>query len=95
MLRSVIGLLLGCAVLQPARPPKPGVKTPGVKIPIERLKPDAVFPYPGSPDWIAVDESGRDEIYVRPLLSNDYRTGPRQDRHVATNRHGAKTGQKS
>jgi virginiamycin B lyase len=57
MLRSLIGLLLGCAVLQPARPPKPGVKTAGVKIPIERLKPDAVFPYPGSPDWIAVDES--------------------------------------
>src|SRR5689334_2008826 len=57
MLRSVIGLLLGCAVLQPARAPKPGVKTPGVKIPIERLKPDAVFPYPGSPDWIAIDES--------------------------------------
>src|SRR4029079_17887045 len=57
MLRSVIGLLLGCAVLPPSRPPKPGVKTAGVKIPIERLKPDAVFPYPGSPDWIAIDES--------------------------------------
>src|SRR5436305_15253627 len=56
MLWSVIGLLLGCVVLQPARAPKPGVKTPGVKIPIERLKPDAVLPYPGSPDWIAVDE---------------------------------------
>src|SRR3954471_1992363 len=56
MLRSLIGLLLGCVVLQPARAPKPGVKTPGVKIPIERLKPMAVFPYPGSPDWIAVDE---------------------------------------
>ena len=37
--------------------PKPGVKTPGVKIPIERLKPDAVFPVPGAPDWIAVDEA--------------------------------------
>ena len=57
MLRSVIGLLLGCAILQPTRAPKPGVKTAGVKIPIERLKPDAVFAYPGSPDWIAVDES--------------------------------------
>src|SRR3954469_17888921 len=57
MLRGVIGLLLGCVVLQPARAPKPGVKTPGVKIPIERLKPAAVFPYAGSPDWLAVDES--------------------------------------
>src|SRR3982750_2251536 len=55
MVRSVIALLLGCAVLQPARAPKPGVKTPGVKIPIERLKPDAVFAYAGSPDWIAVE----------------------------------------
>jgi len=58
-------LLLGFIVQQtttppgapPQRPPRPGVKTPGVRIPIERLKPDAVFPYPGSPDWIAVDES--------------------------------------
>src|SRR5437773_6022586 len=62
MPRIVIALLLGsCAVhafaRQTARPPKPGVKTPGVKIPIERLKPEAVFPYEGNPDWIAVDEA--------------------------------------
>ena len=57
MLRIVIAVLLGSIALQPAKTPKPGVKTPGVKIPIERLKPEAVFPYPGSPDWIAVDES--------------------------------------
>jgi len=52
-----MALLLGSIALQPAKAPKPGVKTPGVKIPIERLKPDAVFPYAGSPDWIAVDEA--------------------------------------
>jgi virginiamycin B lyase len=40
----------------PARPPRPGAKASGVKIPIERLKPEAVFEYPGSPDWIAVDQ---------------------------------------
>ena len=57
MLRIVIGFLLLAFALQPAKPPKPGVKMPGVKIAIERLKPEAVFPYPGSPDWIAVDES--------------------------------------
>ena len=57
MPRFVIGPLLLAFALQPARTPKPGVKTPGVRIPIERLKPDAVFPYAGSPDWIAVDES--------------------------------------
>ena len=39
------------------RPPKPGVKTPGVQIPIERLKPDAVFGVPGTPDWLAIDEA--------------------------------------
>jgi virginiamycin B lyase len=56
MMKSVLILLLGSALAQPADPPKPGVKTGGVKIPIERLQPDAVFPVPGSPDWIAVDE---------------------------------------
>ena len=40
-----------------SKPPRPGVKTPGVKIPIERLEPDAVFPVPGAPDWIAIDEA--------------------------------------
>jgi virginiamycin B lyase len=57
MLRCVTSVALASTLVQPAPPPKPGVKTPGVKIPIERLKPDAVFPYPGAPDWIAVDES--------------------------------------
>ena len=36
---------------------KPGVKTPGVQIPMSLLKPEAVYDVPGSPDWIAVDES--------------------------------------
>ena len=57
MSRIVIGAVLLAFALQPAKGPKPGVKAAGVKIPIDRLKPDAVFPYPGSPDWIAVDES--------------------------------------
>jgi virginiamycin B lyase len=57
MLRIVMVLLAGSIAVQEARPPRPGVNLPGVKIPIERLKPDAIFPYPGSPDWIAVDES--------------------------------------
>ena len=37
-------------------PPKPGVTAKRVRIPITRLKPEAVFPVPGAPDWIAVDE---------------------------------------
>jgi virginiamycin B lyase len=39
------------------RPPKPGVKTPGVQIPFASLKPDYEFPVPGAPDWIALGES--------------------------------------
>jgi virginiamycin B lyase len=50
-------LLLGSILhSQGTAVPKPGVKTPGVKIPIERLKPEAVFAVPGAPDWIVVDE---------------------------------------
>lgn len=56
MVTIVMALLMGSMAGQPPPAPKPGVKTAGVKIPIERLKPDAVFPIPGSPDWIAVDE---------------------------------------
>src|SRR5262245_30752571 len=42
------------AALSPARP---GVTTPGVKIPVERLKPEAVFETGGHPDWLAVVEA--------------------------------------
>ena len=38
----------------PARPPKPGVSTPGVKRDIATIKPLAVFPVPGNPDWQVV-----------------------------------------
>ena len=40
----------------PPRPKRPGVSAAGVKIPIERLKPDAVFSLPGVPDWLAIDD---------------------------------------
>ena len=58
MLRIVTILWMGLAMAQAQSTPtpKPGVKAAGVKIPIERLQPEAVFPVPGSPDWIAVDE---------------------------------------
>jgi virginiamycin B lyase len=56
MMRIASAVLWGVILLQPAAPPKPGVKTPGVKIPIERLKPEAVFQVPGSPDWLTADE---------------------------------------
>ena len=40
----------------PQKSKRPGVSTPGVKIPITKLKPDAVFSLPGVPDWLAIDE---------------------------------------
>ena len=57
---TAVFLPLACAALlaQPtAAPKRPGVSTAGVKIPIERLKPDAVFEVGGHPDWLAIDES--------------------------------------
>jgi YVTN family beta-propeller protein len=42
---------------KPKPAPRPGVKAPGVKIPITALKPEAVFEVPGAPDWIAIEES--------------------------------------
>lgn len=38
-----------------ARPAKPGAPPPAVRIPIEKLVPDAVFEVPGAPDWLAID----------------------------------------
>ncbi len=57
--RLLIALLAAAAGLcqNANHPPKPGVTAKGVRIPITRLKPEAVFPVPGAPDWIAVDES--------------------------------------
>jgi virginiamycin B lyase len=42
------------------RPKRPGVTSPGVRIPITKLKPDAVYDVPGAPDWMAVDK----EVWV-------------------------------
>ena len=57
MVKICSGLALGVLVLQATPAPRPGVKTPGIKVPIERLKPEAVFPVPGTPDWLAIDEA--------------------------------------
>jgi virginiamycin B lyase len=57
MVKVCTALLLGAFLIQTPRPPRPGVKTPGVRVPIERLKPDAIFPVPGTPDWLAIDEA--------------------------------------
>jgi virginiamycin B lyase len=63
---TALALVLACALglaaqpaseHLPATPRKTGVKTPGVQIPMARLKPDAIFPLPGAPDWMVIDDS--------------------------------------
>ena len=46
---------------RPQRPPRPGVPTPGVKRDIAAIKPIAVFPVEGVPDWQAVTD---DAVWV-------------------------------
>jgi YVTN family beta-propeller protein len=43
---------------RPRRPPPPGVTTPGVKREMTAIKPDAVFPIEGTPDWQVLTEDG-------------------------------------
>lgn len=46
---------------RPPRPPRPGVKTPGVQRPMANIKPIAEFPVPGVPDWQVVTD---DSVWV-------------------------------
>jgi YVTN family beta-propeller protein len=40
------------------RPPRPGVSTPGVRRDMSSIKPDAIFPAEGTPDWqVATDDA--------------------------------------
>jgi virginiamycin B lyase len=70
-----------------ARPVKPGVKKPGVQIPIVDLKPDAVFETPGSPDWLAVG----DNVWVSNKPKNSViRLDPKTNKVVDTITVGSK-----
>ena len=65
----------------PQRPKRPGVSTPGVKIPITSLKPDAVFSVPGVPDWLAIDE----QVWVSNSPKNTvHRLDPKTNTVTAT-----------
>ena len=65
----------------PARKPRPGVKTPGVRIAIEKLKPDAVFQIGGTPDWLAIDEAAWVSNYPNNSVS---RMDPKTNTVAAT-----------
>jgi virginiamycin B lyase len=49
------------------RPPKPGVSTPGVKREMAAIKPDAVFPVEGAPDWQVLTD---DAVWVTSSPKN-------------------------
>jgi len=46
---------------RPPRPPRPGVKAPGVQRPMSTVTPVAVFPIEGTPDWQVLTE---DSVWV-------------------------------
>jgi YVTN family beta-propeller protein len=59
-MRKLTLVLLAALVFQgqaqPSRPHRPGVSTPGVRIPITKLTPEAIYTMGGAPDWMAIDE---------------------------------------
>jgi len=70
-----------------AQTPRPGVKAPGVRIDISRLKPEATFEVPGNPDWIAVDESVWISNYPKDSVT---RLDPKTGKVLATIHTGSK-----
>lgn len=76
----MLGLSCGSAP-RLTRPEKPGVADASVRIPIEKLVPDAVFDIPGLPDWIAIDA----EVWVSNAPGNSVaRLDPRTNTVAAT-----------
>lgn len=70
----------------PPRTKRPGVTTPGVKIPMTKLKPEAVFSLPGVPDWLAIDA----HVWVSNSPKNTvHRLDPKTNTVAATIEAGA------
>jgi virginiamycin B lyase len=64
------------------RPPKPGVSTPGVRREMAAIKPDAVFPIEGTPDWQVLTE---DAVWVANGPKNTiHRLDPKTNTIAAT-----------
>lgn len=70
------------AKVRPSRPPRPGVKTPGVQRPMSDITPVAVFPVPGVPDWQVITE---DAAWVSNGPKNTlHRLDPKTNQVAAT-----------
>src|SRR5215475_1538557 len=65
MIRLFAGLAIAGTILHAqdgrARPPNPGVTTPGVRREMSAIQPIAVFPVEGAPDWQVITE---DAVWV-------------------------------
>jgi streptogramin lyase len=73
---------------RPKRPPRPGVKTPGVQRDMSTLTPLAVFPVEGVPDWQVVTE---DAVWVSNGPKNSlHRLDPKSNTVVAAIEVGKK-----
>jgi virginiamycin B lyase len=67
---------------KPSLPLRPGVSTPNVKRDMAAIKPIAVFPVEGAPDWQVVTE---DAVWVTSAKTNTvHRLDPRTNKVVAT-----------
>jgi virginiamycin B lyase len=82
-----VGLLSGQGAQQPTPTPRPGVTAPGVKIPVTKLEPTAVFDIPGAPDWMAIDE----HVWISNSPKNNVtRVDPQTNRVVESITVGAR-----
>ncbi len=73
---------------RPPRPPRPGVTTPGVKREISTIKPIAVFPVEGVPDWQVVTD---DAVWVSNGPKNTvHRLDPKTNKVIAAIEVGKK-----
>ena len=73
---------------RPPRPPRPGVKAPGVQRPMTNIKPVAEFPVAGVPDWQVVTE---DAVWVSNGPKNTlHRLDAKTNKVVATIEVGKK-----
>jgi virginiamycin B lyase len=70
---------LSASLLRSAEPPKSGVKTPGVQIPLAKLIPEATFDLGKASDWIAIDTDIWVSIKPRNIVS---RIDPRHNKIV-------------
>ncbi len=88
LLPSILFAQTEAPATRPPRPPRPGVKTPGVQRDMATLKPIAVFPVEGVPDWQVVT---KDAVWVSNGPKNTlHRLDPQTNKVIAAIEVGKK-----